>query len=77
MIFYLTGHDDVLQYSEDNPNFPKKPLIHYQRRNRTKFSTKQLEELEKTYNEMHYPDITTREDLAKQLNVPESRVQVS
>ena len=43
---------------------------------RTTFSPHQLKEMEKAFRKAPYPDIVTRDELAKKLNLAESRVQV-
>lgn len=44
---------------------------------RTIFTSHQVKELEKAFEEAQYPDVYVRETLSKDTGLPESRIQVS
>ncbi|XP_035278896.1 visual system homeobox 2-like [Anguilla anguilla] len=46
------------------------------RRHRTVFTSYQLDELEKAFNDAHYPDMYAREMLSMRTELPEDRIQV-
>uniref|UniRef100_A0A0K0D9F5 Homeobox domain-containing protein n=1 Tax=Angiostrongylus cantonensis TaxID=6313 RepID=A0A0K0D9F5_ANGCA len=56
------------------------PSFHFggkrKRRHRTIFSEEQLQVLEATFTETHYPDVSLREKLAVQCDLKEERVEV-
>ena len=48
-----------------------------QRRRRTTFTDEQLDRLEETFGKEKFPGIQIREDLARELNIGEDRIQVT
>ncbi|KAK6752851.1 hypothetical protein RB195_003945 [Necator americanus] len=59
-----------------NSEVPSPTTDRRMRRNRTAFSEDQLDQLERTFEQCHYPDIAQREKLARETHLPEARIQV-
>uniref|UniRef100_A0A8C8H5Q7 Visual system homeobox 2 n=1 Tax=Oncorhynchus tshawytscha TaxID=74940 RepID=A0A8C8H5Q7_ONCTS len=67
----ISSSEKTFSKSSMNQNKKRK-----KRRHRTIFTSDQLDELEKAFNEAHYPDVYAREMLSMKTELPEDRIQV-
>ncbi|XP_044933195.1 double homeobox protein A [Mustela nigripes] len=69
-------HDEDLESSQDQDHAEEEIQSREDRRHRSSYTPSQLHTLIQAFTNNPYPGINTREQLAKEIGVPESRVQI-